>query len=202
MTTNAAPVPIGRIMLKNVRLSFAQNLTTAGTIPGSGADAKPKFNCGLLLGPDHPQLAEIEKKMQAVAKEQWKDKAPAEYKALQKADRLALHDGDLKPNYDGYPGNFFLSPSANENARPTYLGGADGTTPLDAKDAAKLFYGGCYVNASIELWAQDNQWGKRVNATLRGIQFLRHGDAFAASRPADSSEFEAIEGGADADEFA
>lgn len=200
MTTPVTPV--GRIMLKDVRLSFAQNLTVAGTIPGAAADAKSKFNCGLLLGPDHPQLKEIETKMQAVAREQWKDKAPAEYKALQKADRLALHDGDMKPSYDGYPGNFFLSPSANENSRPTYLGGPDGRTPLSPKEAETLFYGGCYVNASIDLWAQDNAFGKRINAQLRGIQFLRHGDAFAAGRPADADEFEVVDAGAAAEDFA
>lgn len=47
------------------------------------------------------------------------------------------------------------------------------------------------MNASIELWAQDNkQFGKRINAQLRGVQFLRDGDAFAAGSPASEDEFE------------
>lgn len=54
-------------------------------------------------------------------------------------------------------------------------------------------YSGCYVNASIELWAQDNDFGKRVNAQLRGVQFLRDGDAFGGgARPADADEFDEI----------
>lgn len=34
------------------------------------------------------------------------------------------------------------------------------------QEADGLVYSGCYVNARIELWAQDNANGKRVNAKL------------------------------------
>lgn len=190
--------PIGRIMLNNVRLAFAQGLFTASTIPGADASAKPKFNCGLIVPPDHPQLEELKKKQIAVAKDKWKDKSPAVYKALEMKDRLALHDGDTKPTYDGYPGNMFLSPSAIETARPTTLNGAKGN--VTEKDG--VLYSGCYVNASIELWAQDNGFGQRINAQLRGVQFLKDGDSFSAGRPADSDEFEAVTEGAGADDFA
>ena len=54
----AAPVPTGRIMLRGVRLSFAQGLFAASVIPGADATAKPKYNCGILIPPDHPQVAE------------------------------------------------------------------------------------------------------------------------------------------------
>ena len=41
-------------------------------------------------------------------------------------------------------------------------------------------YSGCYVNAIIECWAQDNkEFGKRINFGLKGVQFLRDGDAFS-----------------------
>ena len=198
MSTTTTAAPTGRIMLKNVRLAFAQGLFTASTIPGADASAKPKFNCGLIIPPDHPQLAEIKAKQIAVAKEKWKDKAASVHKALEMKDRLALHDGDTKPTYDGYPGNFFMSPSAAETARPTTMNGAKGN--VTEKDG--VLYSGCYVNASIELWAQDNGFGQRINAQLRGVQFLRDGDSFSAGRPADSDEFEAVTEGADADEFA
>lgn len=198
MTTNATP--LGRMMLKNVRVGFAQGLINATVMPGSDANAKPKFNCGLILGADHPQLAELRAKQIAVAKDKWKDKADAMFKALEKSDKLALHDGDNKPTYDGYPGNFYLSPSAQENAPPTLLSQAKQV--LSAKDAAKMIYSGCYVNASIDIWAQDNSFGKRINAQLRGVQFLKDGDAFSAGRPADSDEFEEVTEGAGADDFA
>lgn len=198
----SAPIPTGRIMLKNVRLSFAQGLFEPSTIPGADADAKPKYNCGLLLSPDHPQLAEIRTKTAKVAADKWAAKAPGILKGLEKQDRLALHDGDVKPNYDGYPGNFYLSPSAFENSPPTLLRTVDGqVVEMDAKTAAKHIYSGCWVNASIELWAQDNSWGQRINAQLRGIMFVRDGDAFGAGGAARADEFEPAESGADAEDM-
>lgn len=195
--TQAQAVPTGRILLRDVRLSFASGIWEATTIPGADATAKPKFNCGLILPPDHPQLADINAKMVAVAKEKWGAKWEAQYKAIEKADKLALHDGDTKA-YDGYAGNLFMSPSANEDSPPNIFD--SNKRPLTKKDGRP--YGGCYVNASIELWAQDNGFGKRINAQLRGIQFLRDGDAFSAGRPADSDEFEDVSEGADAADFA
>lgn len=188
--------PTGRIMLKNVRLSFPNLFEPS--IVGDDPKAKPRYSAMLILTPDHPQLAEIKSKMIAVAKEKWNAKAVEIYKGLDKSDKLALHDGDTKAQYDGVGGNFFISAAAQESARPTVVDG--NKSPLTAKDGKP--YAGCYINASIDLWAQDNGFGKRVNAQLRGVQFLRDGDAFAAGRPADSEEFEEVTEGADAAEFA
>ena len=63
--------------------------------------------------------------------------------------------------------------------------GIDGLTEADG-----LVYSGCYVNARVELWVQDNANGKRINAKLLGIQFVRDGDAFGAgSAPAKPTDF-------------
>lgn len=192
MTTTSAP--IGRIMLKNVRLAFP-NLFEPSTVAGEG---EPRYSAALILGTDHPQIKEINDKIKAVATEKWKDKADAMIKSLEKTGKLALHDGDEKPNYDGFPGNMFVSASAKVSARPTVIN--SDKTPLTDRDGK--IYAGCYVNVSLDLWAQDNAYGKRVNAQLRGVQFLRDGDAFSAGRPADSDEFEAVTEGADADDIA
>jgi hypothetical protein len=186
--------PIGRLMLKNVRLGFP-NLFTATTVGGEG---EPRYSAMLILPPDHPQMAEVKAKMLAVAKDKWKDKGQAIYTQLEKTDKLALHDGDTKAQYDGVAGNFFISAAAQVSARPTVIN--SDKTPLTEKDGKP--YAGCYVNVSIDLWPQDNKYGKRVNAQLRGVQFVRDGDAFAAGRPADSDEFEEVTEGADADDIA
>lgn len=192
MTTTSAP--IGRIMLKNVRLAFP-NLFEPSTVAGEG---EPRYSAALILGADHPQIKEINDKIKAVATEKWKDKADAMIKSLEKTGKLALHDGDEKPNYDGFPGNMFVSASAKVSARPTVIN--SDKTPLTDRDGK--IYAGCYVNVSLDLWAQDNAYGKRVNAQLRGVQFLRDGDAFSAGRPADNDEFDDVTDGADADDIA
>ena len=54
-----------------------------------------------------------------------------------------------------------------------------------------IVYSGCYVNASIDIYAFDNV-GKGNSAGLRGVQFLRKGDAFGGGAAADESEFDEI----------
>ena len=190
--------PTGRIMLNDVRLSFAPGLFEPSVPKGSQPGTKPKYNCGIILSPDHPQLEAVRAKMKAVAQEKWGAKWEATYTALEKQDKLALHDGDLKPNYDGYPGNFFLNPNSEESAPPTVID--RDRTKLTARSGRP--YAGCYVNASIEIWAQDNTFGKRINAQLRGVQFLRDGDAFSSARPADVDEFGDVSDGSEADDIA
>lgn len=188
------PTPIGRILVKNARLAFP-NLWEPTTVNGEG---KPRYSATLILDADHPQLQEIRDKQAAVAREKWRDKAAAVLKGLDKQDKLALHDGDTKVKYDGFAGNFFISASAQENAAPTVID--RDRSPLSKTSGRP--YPGCFVNASIELWAQDNGYGQRINAQLRGIQFFADGDSFSAGRPADSDEFEDVSAGADADDFA
>lgn len=110
-------------------------------------------------------------------------------------DRLALHDGDVKADYAGYEGNMFLN--SRNTVRPLVID--RDKTPLAATDGKP--YAGCYVHASIELWCQDNNFGKRINATLRGVQFFKDGDAFAGGGTASEDEFEDIEEGAYADDL-
>ena len=189
----ATATPAGRMLLKNVRLAF----------PNLFQDEDGRYSAALIFPPDHPQIPEIKAKMLAVAKEKWKEKGDQQYKALEKGDKLALHDGDTKAQYAGYEGQMFINAAAQ--TRPTVIDGA--RAPLTERDGKP--YAGCYVNASIEFWGQLPGKGKdgdpipaRINAQLRGVQFLRDGDAFAAGRPADSDEFEEVTEGADADDFA
>jgi hypothetical protein len=105
-------------------------------------------------------------------------------------------DKQVKASYDGFPGNLYIS--ARNPVRPTVLD-AD-KTPLVAADGKP--YAGCYVNVSLELWAQDNKYGKRVNATLMGVQFYRDGDSFTGGGAADESDFDDVSAGATADDLA
>ena len=170
-------------MLRDVRLAFP-NLWKA-TAPKGGGEAA--FSASFLLPKNHKQLPELIAAFKALAKEKWAAKGDAVFKAMEAADKLCLHDGDSKAEYEGFEGNKFVS--ARAKIRPTVFDQQrQELTEADGKP-----YSGCYVNASIELWAQDNQFGKRINAQLRGVQFLRDGDAFAGgARPADADEFDEI----------
>jgi len=183
-----------KIKLENVRLTFPV-LFEAKTVNGEG---KPAFSASFLIDPKDPQIKTINQAIAQVAKEKWSAKADAILKLMQAQDKLCLHDGDLKETYDGFSGNLYIS--ARATSRPLVID-AD-KTPLAEADGKP--YAGCYVNASVELWAQDNNYGKRINASLRGVQFLRDGDAFAGGGAASPDEFDdlsADSGASGVDEF-
>ncbi|NYT44581.1 DUF2815 family protein [Alcaligenaceae bacterium] len=180
-----------KVSLKNVRLAFP-TLFEAKTVNGEG---KPAFSASFLLDPADPQVKTLQAAIEAVAKEKWGPKAEAILKQMRAQDKTALHDGDLKSNYDGFPGNLYVS--SRSNTRPLIID-AD-KTPLAEQDGKP--YAGCYVNANVELWAQDNNYGKRVNAQLRGVQFFKDGDAFAGGGAASDEEFDDVTEGATADDL-
>lgn len=193
--SNTTNTPVTRVMLRNVRLAFP-NLFE----PRVDADTGRKsYGATLILPADHPQIAEIEAAMDAAGKGKWADKWAVTKKGLEKQDRMALHDGDTKAKYDGFEGNLFVNANCNENTPPTVVD--QSRAPLN-KSSGKP-YAGCYVNASVEFWAQKDhpKGGSRINAQLRGVQFFKDGDSFSAGRPADADEFDAVEGG-DAGDFA
>ena len=176
--------PIGRAMLKNVRLAFP-NVFEASSVNGEG---DPRFGATLIIEGDDPQLAALKKVIESVAKDKWADKAEVNLKALRGAGKVALRSGDEKANYDGFEGNFFIAASSKANARPTVVDGQ--RQPLTERDGK--IYAGCYVNASIEIWAQDNAYGKRVNATLMGVQFYTDGESFTGGGVASEDDFDDI----------
>lgn len=178
-----------KLKLTNVRLAFPV-LFEARTVNGEG---KPAFSASFLIDPKDPQVKAIHAAIEQVAKEKWASKADAMLKQMRAQDKVALHDGDLKANYDGFPGMFYVS--ARSATRPLVID--RDKSPLAEADGRP--YAGCYVNASIELWAQDNNYGKRVNASLRGVQFNRDGDAFAGGGAASEDEFDDVGEGADAE---
>jgi hypothetical protein len=98
-----------------------------------------------------------------------------------------------RKSYDGYEGMFVIA--SNNRTRPTVVD--RDLTPLVEEDGKP--YSGCYVNGTITLWSQDNQYGKRVNANLRAVQFVKDGDAFGV-KPADAEdEFDVLDGDDDED---
>lgn len=175
-----------KIKLANVRLAFPQ-LFEATTVNGEG---KPAFSATFLLDPTHPDIKALNAAIEQAAKDKWGAKADAILKAARAADKVCLHNGDSKAEYAGFEGNFFVS--ARNATRPLVID--RDKSPLTQADGKP--YAGCYVNASLDLWAQDNNYGKRVNASLSGVQFLKDGDAFAGGGAASADDFDDLAVGA------
>lgn len=172
-----------QLSIKNVRLAFPQ-LFEAKTVNGEG---EPAFSANLIFAQNHPAYQQIVDASEKVGKEKWGNDWPVIKKGIEAKDKGALHDGDSKAEYVGYEGNFYLS--ARNKVRPLVID--RDKTPLTAQDGKP--YAGCYVNASIEVWAQDNSYGKRLNVSLRGVQFVGDGEAFSGGGVASDDEFDTEE---------
>lgn len=166
--------------LKKVRGAFF-NVHSPSSFEGSAE----KFSATYIFPPGHPAVALISQAIEQVAKEKWGAKSEATLKAIKAAGKTCLRDGDTK-EYDGFAGNFFVSASS---AKRQKLVDTDGVTPIVEADGKP--YSGCYVNAFIDVWAMDNQFGKRVCASLGGIQFHSDGEPFGSG--GGNEDFAAVE---------
>jgi hypothetical protein len=174
-----------KIKLENVRLSFPHLWTPKSFRP----DQPPRFEAAFLLDPADKAHKAVIKKIKATAEELLVDhfgegKVP-------KATEFCYGKGDKK-DYDGYAGMWFIT--SNNRTRPAVV--ARDMSPLVEEDGKP--YAGCYVNATITLWVQDNEFGKRINANLRAVQFAKDGDAFGVEPVSVDDEFDVLE---DDDDF-
>jgi hypothetical protein len=168
------------IKLKNVRLSYAHLFTARAVNEGD----KPKFSASFIL--DKEKHAKTIKQVQAainqLAKEAFKGKIPSTLKPC-------LRDGEEYEDKDGY-GEDVMFIAASSDKRPPVVD--RDMTPITAED--DKVYSGCYVNVTLRLWVQNNQYGKRVNAALRAVQFVRDGDPLGAEPVKVEEEFDSLEG--------
>lgn len=170
-----------KLRLNNVRLAFPVLFE-----PKPNKNGVLKYSAAAIFAPDHPATEAVVEAMQTMAKDKWGEKAGQVYKGLKAQDKLCLHDGDVKSEYAGYEGNLYIN--ANNGSRPVVLD--RDRSPLTINDGRP--YSGCYVNMIIDIWAQDNQHGKRVNAGLGGVQFFQDGERLAGGTTATADEFEAL----------
>lgn len=177
------------VVLSNVRLAFP-DLFTAKAF---SAETKPSFGATFLIANTSKQIKELEAVMSKVAEDKWGAKGASNLKALLVGNKVCFNDGAKKEEYDGYADHHYLT--SRTPVRPLVID-ADKKILVEADGKP---YGGCYVNARVEIYAQDNDYGKRINASLLGVQFVRNGDSFGGAKTASVDDFADVSEGADAD---
>lgn len=167
------------IMINGARVSFP-HLFSRPVINGE----EGKCGAALMLDPKRhaKDIHELEKAITALCKEKFKGKKLP-------ADKLCLRDGDDKGREE-YEGSFVLS--ANSKARPMVIA-RDGRSVISDEEDSEI-YPGCHVNAKVRLWAQDNKYGKRINAELVAIQFLKDGEPLDGTYVSTDDAMEGFEG--------
>jgi len=196
-----------KLYLKNARLNFTASLFEPKT--GPNGQGKAKFGVvSLIDGKTRAFLGDMNPDSEngRAANLQWGDpkeaitaaviaaakaKWPANYqdviKQLKAADRLPVHDGDAKADKPGYEGTLFINGS-NE-VRPQVTNSSTGAQ-LEAKDG--VIYSGCRAYVTLDIWPQDNQYGKRVNASLLMVSFLGDDERISGGATATADDYAAI----------
>lgn len=187
------------VELSEVRLSFP-NIVAPTSIEEGGVK---KYRADLIMPPTSPSFAKFMQTAYQVALDKWGAKAQPilgmingdrKLRCWGKGDER-LDSKTFKP-YVGYEGNVFVTGS---NVEQIELYDAQGSKIPESNSmaymaAARKLYGGCYVNAAVQVWAWDNAKGRGISCTLVGVQFLRDGEAFGEMRPDVSGMFKPIAG--------
>jgi hypothetical protein len=163
-----------QITVTNARLSYA-NIFRAKAMEGSVGE--PKYSCVFLLDKktNAKDIKTIQDAIAKQVKEGLKGKHPG-------ADKVCLKDGSNKADVDGY-GDGVMYVSAGNVKRPVIVD--QKRNPLAEEDGKP--YSGCIVNGVFNLWVQDNKYGKRINASLTHVQFVKDGPVFGeAVKPAEA----------------
>lgn len=205
------------VKLKDVRLFFPAFFTP------SVFKGKKSYNGKFGIVPDSAHHKAIEAAIKEVADLKFGKKADNMIKAFRPVpQQFPYRDGDTM-NWAGAEGLMVLTATKQEKAgKPLVLGNVrcngkwvelidDSGTPYTRDEDGKLVkadideeitvpYSGCYVNGSVEFWAQDGE-NPGIRCSLRGVQFHRDGDAFAGGSKAKPDEFDDLGDGADVDDL-
>lgn len=183
---------MAKVVLKNVRLAFPHLFQPSP--PMAGSTSPPKHNASFIMEQGSEAFKVAQAEFMKVATEKFGPNAAAIVAELAK-DKKCIRKGDGKLDkagvpYNGFAGNMFVQ--ASNKVRPLVVD--EFKSPLTEADGKP--YGGCYVNVSIDIYAQDKPGqGKSVNATLLAVMFHAHGDAFGGG-VGNVSDFDDIGDGA------
>jgi len=176
------------IKLESARISYPHIYE-----PSAYEEGDPlKFSAKFLLDPSNPNHAAKIKEIKLAAAELMREEFGPEFKpaglkgvCFANGNTKVDDQGEVK---EGYADMWVIG--ASEFVRPAVANRSGGPVVEGESQAP---YGGSYVNATITLWTQNNKWGKRINANLRGVQFVKDGDAFGRAPISAEEEFEALE---------
>ena len=176
---------MSKIVIRDVRLSFP-DLFQAVQYQGQGPF---QYRASFLMPKDHASKAMIDKTIAQVALDKWGAKAEKLLpQILATSNKCCFADGDAKA-YNGYAGNWALTSTRNEETGAPVVVDRD-KSPL-SHSSGKI-YSGCYVNATVDLWAQDNSFGRAIRATLVNVQFVRNGESLGGAAPASADDLEEL----------
>ncbi len=178
---------MGKILLKNVMLGFP-----ALAEPQSLGDGEPAYGAKLPIAPGSANEKLIEDEIAAVAKEAFKEKADDILAMLREDGKVCFIKKEYRSKstgevYEGFQKSHYLS-TRNAKVQPSIFNQYG--EPVEKKsDIERQAYSGAIASGvSVEIWAQDNKWGKRINCTLLGVMLSGEGSSIGGGSPPASAD--------------
>ena len=177
-----------KIMLKGVTMAFP-----ALAEPQAFGEGDPAYGAKFPIAPGSEAHKLLEDAIKAEAREAWTDKADATLTVLEEDGKIAFAKKVYRSRktgeaYQGFDGKHYLS-ARNAKTQPTVYN-QYGEEITSKGDIERQAFSGAKVNVSVEIWAQDNKWGRRINCSLRGVMLTGEGENFGGgSSPASADEF-------------
>lgn len=179
-----------QLMLKNKRQAFP-----ALGAPQAIGDGEPAYGNRLIIDPDDADVKVLDDAVLAVAREKWKDKAESILQMLKEDKKVCFEHGPYRNKktgqpYDGFEGKYYLGTRRPvDKGRPTCVD-KFGKEITDKSEIERILYSGCVVHQKVEIWAQDNSFGRRINCSVLGVMFAGDGASFGGgAAPASADEF-------------
>jgi hypothetical protein len=178
----------GELRIDNVRGSYvhADKPYKGKNKRDDGSEAEPKFSLiGMLPKETHEEAKNaILDRIKSLLAEN-KDAKVAK-------DKRFIKDGDDSEK-DEYEGHWTVSASESRAPKLRDRSGELLSRDSDMDDIRDLFQSGYWFNILIRPWYQDNDYGKRVNAGLIGIQFVKRDKTFGEGSIDDDDAWDAVD---------
>lgn len=173
---------LGRVRITNARLSYPALFKPKAF--GKNKEGDKKYQASFIIDPSTREgkiLCErIEDAIEDVKHAKWGKKPPK----LKGKICFLEGDGDDGEEFDG-----MMVLRSNNIKRPKVFD----RSKLEVEEGDdEAPYGGCYVDGIVTIWAQDNEFGQRINGSLEAVRFRKHGEAFGAA-PVSADEFDDLD---------
>jgi hypothetical protein len=172
-----------KVKLQDVRIAFCSSLFEPEQYQGAGPF---RHSATFLVKPGSANDKAIQAAILAEATAKWPKAPQKQIDAIKNnSNKFCYMSGDTK-EYAGFEGMMYIAAHRKQT---------DGAPLIIDRDKAPLGpnagrpYGGCYVNAVVEIYAQDGE-NKGMRCGLTAVQFFRDGDSFGGASKANADDFE------------
>lgn len=173
-----------KLLTPKARVAFP-NLFEAKSFNGQPA----KYNVVLVFdkaAQATPEFQRLKKAANDTVKNKWGDKPP-------KGLKNPFRSGADKEDVAGFePDDIFITVSSKSKPKIVDRNKVNGVFP-EIIDEDRI-YPGCFVRASVNPYAYDNNGNRGVSFGLNNVQFLEDGERIAGGRGKPEEEFDSVGG--------